>query len=352
MKEIILKTIEDIKEKIFKDIDIYDKDGNIIASTSKRPSYMTILLKQDYYIDEKKNKTVMRFEVKNEIFFCVINGVSEEDRKFIYLICELLKNSVLNSSALNLTREDYFKMLISSQLGDYDAAKFLSKYKLNDKKCYTLVLNVENNKTAEVLNLLTQYSNNTLDCFFATDNSKIVYIKINKSEKDEDFRSPADFADFLLISLQEELNCKVKIGIGNVVNSAMYLYNSYEHASLAVKLSKVFNVKGNIFSYTQFLLVKIFNEIPKIKLEEYLEQLMPRNLRSIFNNAELVSTAEEFLENSLNISETSRKLFMHRNTLIYRLDKLESETGLNIKKFSDAINFRIITILIKLIENV
>ena len=63
----------------------------------------------------------------------------------------------------------------------------------------------------------------------------------------------------------------------------------------------------------------------------------------------MVNTAEEFLENSLNVSETSRKLYMHRNTLMYRLDKIERVTGLNLRKFSDAVTFRLITILNKLV---
>ena len=64
----------------------------------------------------------------------------------------------------------------------------------------------------------------------------------------------------------------------------------------------------------------------------------------------MVNTAEEFLENSLNVSETSRNLFMHRNTLMYRLDKIERVMGLNLRKFSDAVTFRIITILFKLVK--
>jgi carbohydrate diacid regulator len=64
----------------------------------------------------------------------------------------------------------------------------------------------------------------------------------------------------------------------------------------------------------------------------------------------MVLTAEEFLDSSLNVSETARKLYLHRNTLIYRLDKLEKETGLNIRQFSDAITFRLITILSKLLS--
>ena len=66
---------------------------------------------------------------------------------------------------------------------------------------------------------------------------------------------------------------------------------------------------------------------------------------------ELMNTAEEFLKNSLNISETSRSMYMHRNTLIYRLDKIEKATGLNLRHFNDAVAFRLLTVLNKLVKN-
>ena len=78
--------------------------------------------------------------------------------------------------------------------------------------------------------------------------------------------------------------------------------------------------------------------------------LMDTGAREIFNDEEMINTAEEFLENSLNVSETSRKLYLHRNTLTYRLDKIERATGLNIRKFSDAVTFRLITILSRLVR--
>ena len=72
--------------------------------------------------------------------------------------------------------------------------------------------------------------------------------------------------------------------------------------------------------------------------------------KELLKDEEMVNTAEEFLENSLNVSETSRNLYMHRNTLMYRLDKIERIMGLNLRKFSDAVTFRIITILNKLLK--
>ena len=98
------------------------------------------------------------------------------------------------------------------------------------------------------------------------------------------------------------------------------------------------------------MLIKMIEDLPKYKLNEYLETLLDSGAREIFLDDEMINTAEEFLENSLNVSETSRKLYLHRNTLMYRLDKIERETGLNIRKFSDAVTFRLVTILFKLLK--
>ena len=77
--------------------------------------------------------------------------------------------------------------------------------------------------------------------------------------------------------------------------------------------------------------------------------LLDGEARELLKDEDLASTAEEFLGNDLNVSETSRNLYMHRNTLMYRLDKLERMTGLNLRKFSDAVTFRVITILNRLV---
>jgi carbohydrate diacid regulator len=118
----------------------------------------------------------------------------------------------------------------------------------------------------------------------------------------------------------------------------------------AVRMSYAINSKGGVHSFKEYMLIKMLEDMPKYKLNEYLETLMDTGAREIFNDTEMTNTAEEFLENSLNVSETARKLYLHRNTLTYRLDKIEKSTGLNIRKFSDAVTFRLITILSKLVK--
>jgi carbohydrate diacid regulator len=93
----------------------------------------------------------------------------------------------------------------------------------------------------------------------------------------------------------------------------------------------------------------MLEDIPNSKLAEYQAELMDDYSKEILEDEEMVGTAEEFLRCSLNVSETSRNLYMHRNTLLYRLDKIERATGLNIRLFPDAVSFRVLMILHKLL---
>ena len=97
------------------------------------------------------------------------------------------------------------------------------------------------------------------------------------------------------------------------------------------------------------MLIKMLEDIPESKLAEYLTDLTDENFKEIFEDEEMLNTAEEFLRSSLNVSETSRNLYMHRNTLLYRLDKIEKATGLNIRSFSDAVSFRVLTVIHRLL---
>ena len=138
--------------------------------------------------------------------------------------------------------------------------------------------------------------------------------------------------------------------VGGTVKSASDLNTSFNQAATVKRMSKNLGAKGGVHSFKEYVLIKMLEDLPKYKLNEYLELLMDERAREIFDDDEMTSTAEEFLENNLNVSETSRKIYLHRNTLMYRLDKIEKATGLNIRKFSDAVTFRLITILSKLVR--
>ena len=114
-------------------------------------------------------------------------------------------------------------------------------------------------------------------------------------------------------------------------------------------MGAIFEQNATVSTYKEYLLVKMLEDMPKYKLQEFLDILLEPESKAILSDPEMITTAEEFLHTSLNVSETSRNLYMHRNTLMYRLDKIERATGLDIRKFQDAMTFRLVMILYKLI---
>ena len=105
-----------------------------------------------------------------------------------------------------------------------------------------------------------------------------------------------------------------------------------------------------MYSYNDYILIRILSDTPKPLLIKYFDSLLEKNGSEVLADPELMNTAEEFMKNSLNISETSRNMYIHRNTLIYRLDKIEKETGLNLRVFGDAVTFNLLQILNTLIK--
>ena len=125
--------------------------------------------------------------------------------------------------------------------------------------------------------------------------------------------------------------------------------HSYARAEHAIRYADLFEERGNVHSYREFILLKMLEDIPESKLDTYFSEFADENFKEIFEDEEMLSTAEEFLRSNLNVSETSRNLYVHRNTLLYRLDKMERATGLNIRSFSDAVSFRVLTVIQRLL---
>jgi carbohydrate diacid regulator len=223
----------------------------------------------------------------------------------------------------------------------------MTKFSVKNAACFALVIRVKE-RMDDALALVAQYGGNSLDTVVKMDEKHCVLVKY-LSEEENDYRSTVDYAEFLVQSLSEELGIVAEVGVGGTVRELKDVAFSYEQASAALRYADFFEAKGGVHSYREFTLIKMLESVPENKLAEYLAELTDEASEEIFEDEEMLTTAEEFLDSSLNVSETSRNLYMHRNTLLYRLDKLEKATGLNIRSFSDAVSFRVLTVIYHLL---
>ncbi len=141
-------------------------------------------------------------------------------------------------------------------------------------------------------------------------------------------------------TLSTEFYTKVSIGISTVVDSLKDLARAYKEARVAIEVGKVFDIEKNIVSYENLGIGRLVYQLPTTLCEIFLQEVFKKGSIEMLDH-ETLMTVQAFFENNLNVSETSRKLFVHRNTLVYRLEKIRKLTGLDLREFDHAITFKV-----------
>jgi len=155
-----------------------------------------------------------------------------------------------------------------------------------------------------------------------------------------DMREVEKIARNVADTFSTEFYTKVNIGIGTAVDSIKDLARSFKEAQVALEVGKVFDTEKNIMSYENLGIGRLIYQLPTTLCEMFLQEVFKKgSLESL--DRETLITIQAFFENNLNVSETSRRLFVHRNTLVYRLEKIRKITGLDLREFEHAITFKV-----------
>ncbi len=149
-----------------------------------------------------------------------------------------------------------------------------------------------------------------------------------------------EFAKGLLKTISADYNVKPLIGISSFVNNLKDLAKAYKEARISLEVGKVFDIEKPVMSYDSLGIGRLFYQLPNTLCEIFLQEVFKKgSLESL--DRETLMTVQSFFENNLNVSETSRKLFVHRNTLVYRLEKIRKLTGLDLREFDHAVTFKV-----------
>ncbi len=285
--------------------------------------------------------TFFRFLFKGVGYVGALLGVGETTRNYATLLPSYIESFAEKET--ELSKMEYLKRILLGECSSLGIYKYASKYSVREVACYALAIRVPK-MLKETISIIEQYVGNSLDTVVRMGEDECVLVKY-VDKKENEYQSSVDYAEFLAQSIQEELGINVTIGVGPTVREIKEVAHSYIRAISTLRYAEALSVEGGVYSYREFILVKMLEDISDNKLSEYLSDLTDESFREILDNEEMRSTAEEFLRSNLNVSETSRNLYMHRNTLLYRLDKIEKATGLNIRAFSDAVSFRVLTLI-------
>ncbi|MGM9520940.1 MAG: PucR family transcriptional regulator [Oscillospiraceae bacterium] len=151
-------------------------------------------------------------------------------------------------------------------------------------------------------------------------------------------------------AIEDELKIKTVIGIGTIAHHLRELAIRYKEAQTAIDVGKVFDTEENIINYESLGIGRLIYQLPTTMCEMFLAEVFKKNPIDSLDE-ETLGIITEFFENNLNISETSRKLFVHRNTLVYRLGKIKKLTGLDLREFDQAIVFKVALMVKKYLDS-
>lgn len=287
----------------------------------------------DVFCDERTNKTYFAIEADGERTVFAIDGVGDDKRK------------------LALLAREYASRLISDKTTAQPMRDFLngsgevpSGVRPGRSDYYVFAV-YGKNKGGAVLEYLTAVSDKG---DFVADMGDDV-AAFCRETRGSDYRSAGEFAAILRDNIAEEIKCDIKIGVGGTAHGVFELPALYAHAQSALVSGAQFDPQNNIYSYKEYALLKALSQLSSSEKESYIKTVLDKSYREVLNDAELISAADAIINHSLNISEASRSVYMHRNTLIYRLDKIEKLTGLDIRNFNDAMTFRVACLVYKML---
>ena len=152
------------------------------------------------------------------------------------------------------------------------------------------------------------------------------------------------FAENVVKSYREQTGQVMYVGISDIKEDISELADAYAQAKDAIGVGYVYHPEQQVYLHSRLLLERFLNELPQETRQRYHELMFNRKTARLFNE-EMLSTIEKFFGNSLNLSETARQLYIHRNTLVYRLDKVQRATGLDLRAFDDAVTFKLMILL-------
>lgn len=297
-----------------------------------------------YFLDDLCLNTGIEFNIEEEDGLQVYTGLNKQISETVSFIIEL--NSRKIKICISKKQENNISLLKYIIANKYKEICFIKEQIIQDllsgkeigsdkieknlwflKKDITIFLvSIEGSKI-EALEIVRQsYLDQDVISFVYGEDIIVVGV----------FEDIEEHARSIKESIEEHLYCMCYVSFGNTINNINEIVKAYEEAKESMMLGKRFCFRDEVFSYDRILFEKIVHHIDSSVKQELMNKFKTKF--DVFDN-ELIDTIQQFINCGLNISDTSKKLYIHRNTLIYRLDKVKKETGFDIRKFTDATVF-------------
>ncbi len=342
--QIIQTSIDELRTITKVDLCVYDLTGALIASTVDKTEITDDLISSFAAspADSQVIGTHHLLKILDEgdlLYILVAKGMSDD----VYMVGKIAVCQIQNlviAYKERFDRNNFFQNLLLDNLllvDIYNRAKKLHIEASAPRAVFLIETQLE--KDGIITELLKgMFTNQGGDYITAVDESSIILIKALEADFSNDALETV--AQTIVGMMNAEAMTNVKVAYGTVVQELKDVSKSYKEAKMALDVGKIFYAEKNVVAYTTLGIGRLIYQLPvnlcKIFIDEIFGDNVPNDL-----DEETLTTLNKFFENNLNVSETSRQLFVHRNTLVYRIEKIQRSTGLDLRNFDDALTFKI-----------
>ncbi len=348
--QILQTTIDGLKSITRIDLCICDTEGKTLATTFPDPAQdeAAILMFAESPADSQVIQGYQFFKVFDEHqleYILLAKGGSED----VYMVGKLAAFQVQNLLVAykeRFDKDNFIKNLLLDNLLLVDIYNRAKKLHIETNvKRVVYIIETKNEKDANALETVRSlFATKTKDFITAVDEKNIIVVReVKQGETYDDLERTANV---ILDMLNTEAMTKVHVAFGTVVGDLKEVSRSYKEAKMALDVGKIFYSDQNVNAYNKLGIGRLIYQLPIPLCRMFIKEIFDGKSPDEFDD-ETLATINKFFENSLNVSETSRQLYIHRNTLVYRLDKLQKSTGLDLRVFEDAITFKIALMVVK-----
>ena len=348
--QILQNTIDGLKGITRNDFCIIDTDGKTLASTFTE--HMNFEEEVALFVESQAESQVVKsyqfFKIYDEHqleYILLVNG-SGEDVYMIGKIAVFQIQNLLVAYKERFDKDNFIKNLLLDNLLLIDIYNRAKKLHIDSEvRRVIFIVEMKHEKDSYALdNVRTALGNKSKDFVTAVDEKNIIIVKeLEPGDSHEELEKTAQNMYALLKNVTNE---KIIIAYGTIVNDIKEVSKSYKEAKLALDVGKIFFSEKHVIAYSTLGIGRLIYQLPISLCKMFIREIFEGKSPDDFDE-ETLMTINKFFENNLNVSETSRQLYIHRNTLVYRLDKLQKSTGLDLRVFEDAITFKIALMVVK-----
>lgn len=342
--QIIQTCLEDLRTITRVDLGVYDLSGEEVAATvnMQKPEDTVI---SSFVLSPADSQVVGNFHLlkvkdEEEIIYILVSIGYGEDAYMIGRIATVQLERLIVAYKEKFDRNNFFQNLLLDNLllvDVYNRAKKLHIDISAPRVVYMIETTAENDGAVNEL-MKNMFSAQNGDYITSVEENKVILIKTLEAEDGSE--EIMQIAHTIEDMVNTEVMTNVRVAIGTLVQELKDVSKSYKEAKMALDVGKIFYSENNISAYTTLGIGRLIYQLPINLCKMYIEEIFGDHIPEELDE-ETLHTVNKFFENNLNVSETSRQLFLHRNTLVYRIEKLQKSIGLDIRTFDDALTFKI-----------